>query len=146
MSKKPIIHAYLNFEGRCEEALEFYKKAIDAKVEMLMRHKESPEPAPPGCVPAGAENKVMHSSFFVGESMIMATDGRCTGTTSFAGFTISISAFTVAEADKFFNALAEGGQVQMPQTKTFFSPRFGMVTDKFGVNWMVIVPQEMPPK
>jgi len=112
---------------------------------MVMRFKESPEPPPPGCVPPGSESKVMHAQFNIGDTLIMAADGRCTGKPSFQGITLSISVPTEAEADKYFNALAEGGQVQMPLAKTFFSPRFGMVADKFGVTWMVIVPGQ-PPK
>jgi len=141
-SKTPLVHAYLNFEGRCEEALEFYRRAIGAEIGMVMRFKESPEPPPPGCIPPGAESKVLHTQFHIGETLIMASDGRCTGNPSFQGVTLSISLFTEAEADKYFNALAEEGQVQMPLVKTFFSPRFGMVADKFGVNWMIIVSGE----
>jgi PhnB protein len=143
--KKRLVQAYLNFDGRCDEALEFYRQAIDAEVGMVLRFKDSPEPPPPGCVPPGSEAKVMHSQFNIGDSVVMASDGRCTGKPSFQGITLSISVATEAEADKYFNALAVGGQVQMPLTRTFFSPRFGMVADKFGVNWMVIVPGE-PPK
>jgi len=145
ISKKPLVLAYLNFEGRCEEALEFYRRALGAEIGMTMRFNESPEPPPPGCVPPGSEAKVMHTQFHVGETLIMASDGRCTGKPSFQGVTLSLSVFTEAEADKYFNALAEGGQVQLPLAKTFFSPRFGMVADKFGVGWMVIVPGQ-PPK
>jgi PhnB protein len=144
LPKKPIVIAYLNFEGRCDEAIEFYRSAIGANIGMVFRFKDSPEPPPPGCVPPGAESKVMHTQFHIGDTLIMASDGRCSGKPSFQGVTLSISVFTEAEADKYFNALAEGGQVQMPLVKTFFSPRFGMVADKFGVNWMVIVPGEAP--
>ena len=135
------VQPYLFFDGRCEEAMEFYKSAIGAKVEMLMRFKDSPEPPQPGMVPPGAENKVMHSSFQIGDTVVMASDGRCTGKPNFAGFSLAITAADEREADRLFNALADGGQVQMPLTKTFFSPRFGMVADKFGVAWMVVVEQ-----
>jgi PhnB protein len=108
---------------------------------MLMRFKDSPEPPSPGCVPPGAENKVMHASFRIGETTVMASDGRCLGKPSFQGFSLSLAAPNEAEAGRLFASLAEGGQVQMPLTKTFFSPRFGMVADRFGVNWMVIVAQ-----
>ena len=106
---------------------------------MLMRFKDSPEPPQPGCVPPGAENKVMHSSFRIGDSTVMASDGRCTGQPSFQGFSLSITVSSEAEADRLFNAIADGGQVQMPLNKTFFSPRFGMVADRFGVSWMIVV-------
>lgn len=131
-----IVQPYLFFSGRCEEAIEFYKSAIGAEVEMLMRHNESPEPPQPGMVPEGFENKVMHASFRVGQTTLMASDG-CGETHPFNGFSLSLTVNTEAEADKFFNALAEGGEVTMPLGKTFWSPRFGMLTDKFGMGWMV---------
>lgn len=126
------IQPYLFFNGRCEEAIEFYKRALGAKVDMMMRFKDSPEP----CGDADP-SKVMHASFTVGETLILASDGRCSGTTNFEGFGLSLTVGTVAEADRFFKALSEGGRVEMPQTKTFFSPSFGMVVDRFGVTWMV---------
>lgn len=138
------IEPYLFFEGRAEEALEFYRKALGAKVEMLMRYKESPDPVPEGMVPPGSGNKVMHSSFTVGGARVMASDGNCSGKPTFGGFSLSLAFDTQAEAERAFRALGEGGQVQMPLGKTFFSPCFGMVADRFGVGWMVIVPQEMP--
>jgi PhnB protein len=130
---------YLFFDGRCEEALEFYKKTLGAKVEMLMRFKESPDPVPPGMVAPGSENKVMHTAFKIGDTTVMASDGRAQGKPKFEGFVLSISAKNKAEADRLFAALGDGGKVQMPMGKTFFSPRFGMVADRFGVGWMVIV-------
>ena len=130
------IEPYLFFDGRCEEALQFYTKALGAEVTMLMRYKESPDPAH---VPPGAGEKVMHASVRIGDASVMASDGRAGGKPSFQGFALSLAVGTEAEADKRFNALAEGGQVQMPLGKTFFSPRFGMVSDRVGVNWMVIV-------
>jgi len=134
------VQPYLCFEGRCEEALEFYRKALGAKVEMLMRFKESPDP---NMCPAGASgDKVLHSSFTIGDTQVMASDGRCTGKPSFEGIALSITAPGEANAEKLFAALADGGQVQMPLAKTFFSPRFGMVADRFGVSWMVIVPPQ----
>ena len=137
------VKSYLSFEGRCEEALEFYGKAIGAKVEALMRFKESPEPPQEGCMAPGSENKVMHASFTVGGTMLMASDGMCSGKPEFKGISLTLEAANEAEADKFFAALGEGGQVQLPLTKTFFSPRFGMVADRFGVSWMIIVqPQQ----
>lgn len=127
---------YLFFDGRTEEAIEFYRRALGAKVEMLMRFKESPEPMPGAIPPA---DKVMHSSFRIGETTVMASDGNCNGRPSFQGFSLSLSARDEAEAERLFTALSEGGQVQMPLAKTFFSPRFGMVADRFGVSWMVYV-------
>jgi PhnB protein len=133
------IEPYLFFEGRCEEAVEFYRKALDAQVVMLMRYKESPEPPPPGKLPAGFENKVMHASVRIGDATVMASDGLMQGQPRFQGFALSLTVPDQARADRFFAALADGGQVQMPLTKTFWSPRFGMVADRFGVTWMISV-------
>jgi PhnB protein len=130
------VQTYLSFDGRADEAIEFYKKTLGAKVTMLMRWKESPDKAM--CMP-GAENKVMHAYVNIGETGVMMSDGRNKGAPKFEGFNLSIATKTAAEADKLFNALLEGGKVTMPQTKTFFSERFGMLTDKFGVNWMILV-------
>ena len=140
---KPVVHPYLCFEGRCDEALEFYRRTLGAEVDMLMHFKDSPEPPPPGCVPPGSDAKVMHAQFRVGDTIIMASDGRCSGKPSFLGISLNLTVATVAEADQYFAALAVGGQVQMPLAKTFYSPRFGMVIDRFGVGWMVYVPGEM---
>ncbi len=131
------VQPYLFFNGRCEEAVEFYKKAIGAEVQMLMRNSESPEPAPPGVLPPGSENKVMHTSFKVGDTVVMASDGHNGGTPDFKGFSLSITVADAAAAKRMFDALAEGGQVQMPLDKTFWAPLFGMLTDRFGVAWMV---------
>ena len=133
------IEPYLFFNGRCEEAVEFYKKALGAEVIMLMRFKESPERPEPGMIPPGSENKIMHASFRVGDTMVMASDGHCTGKIDFQGFSLSLTVANEAEAERKFAALQEGGQVQMPLAKTFWSPRFGMVADRFGVGWMVTV-------
>lgn len=130
------VQPYLFFDGRCEEALDFYKTTIGANVEMLMRWKECPDKN--ACTPQN-ENKVMHASVKVGDTAMMASDGRCEGKPDFKGFALTLSARTEAEAEKMFNALSAGGQVQMPLTKTFFSPKFGMCADKFGVGWMVLV-------
>jgi len=132
----PQIQPYLFFDGRCEEALEFYRRAVGAEIVQMMRFKESPDPN--SCAP-GAGDKVMHVSFRVGDSLVLASDGRCQGAPSFQGFALSLTVLNEAEAEKRFAALGEGGQVQMPMTKTFFSPRFGMVADRFGVSWMVYV-------
>ena len=130
------IQPYIFFAGRCEEAINFYKKALGAEVEMLMRFKDSPEPG--GCA-AGSKDKIMHATLRIGGAVLMASDGRCTGQLTFEGFSLSLSVATEAEADRAFAALSEGGQVQMPIGKTFWSPRFGMVADRFGVSWMVTV-------
>jgi len=133
----PHVQPYLFFDGRCEEALEFYKSALDAKVEALIRFKDNPEPA---TNPPGSENKVLHANFRIGDTQVMASDGMAKGHPEFKGFSLTVNTATEAEADKVFAALGKGGQVQLPLSKTFFSPRFGMLTDKFGVGWMVIVP------
>jgi len=140
------VQPYLFFEGRTEEALEFYRKAMGAEVVMLMRFKDSPMPSDPNMVPPGSENKIMHASFRVGDSTLMASDGNCGGQAKFQGFSISLNVADVATADRLYAALEQGGQVQMPLAETFFSPRFGMVADKFGVSWMVHVPGPQPKK
>ena len=132
------IEPYLFFNGRCEEAIEFYKNALGAEVLMLMRYKESPEPPPPGMVPAGWDNKIMHSHLRVGNADIMASDGGSEGL-NFQGFSLSLAVTNEAEAKRVFEALSDGGQVRMPLTKTFWSPCFGMAADRFGVGWMVTV-------
>jgi len=133
------VQPYLFFDGRCEEAIEFYKKVLGAEVLMLMRFKENPDKPGPECVAPGLDDKVMHASLRIGETEVMASDGRCMGKPTFQGVSLSLSASSEAEADRLFNALGDGGQVQMPIGKTFFSPRFGMVADRFGMSWMVIV-------
>ena len=130
------VQPYLFLDGRCEEALNFYKKAIGAKVENLMRWKDNPDPSVNN---AANKDKVMHAHVKIGDATVFASDGRCEGKPEFKGFALTISTKTAAEADKMFNALSDGGKVQMPMTKTFFSERFGMLADKFGVGWMVIV-------
>lgn len=130
------IEPYLFFDGRAEEALEFYRTRLGAEVLMLMRFKESPEPMP-GQAPPG--DKVMHAAFRLGETKVMVSDGNCAGRPSFQGFSLALNAPDEAAAKRLFGALAEGGQVQMPLGKTFFSPAFGMVADRFGVSWMVVV-------
>ncbi|SDY02269.1 VOC family protein [Nitrosomonas sp. Nm33] len=132
------IEPYLFFSGRCEEALDFYRTALGAQVEILLRHKDSPEPSPPGMLPPGGENKIMHTTFRIGTTTLMASDG-CQEGAGFSGFSLSLSVPTEAEADRAFAALADGGQVQMSLTKTFWSPCFGMLTDRFGVGWMITV-------
>ena len=135
------VQPYLFFEGRTEEAIEFYKKALGAKGEMLMRFRDSPEGKPP----PGSENKVMHASFRVGDTEVMASDGMGSGKANFQGFSLSVNARDEAHAKRIFEALSEGGKVQQPLIKTFFSPAFGMVADRFGVSWMVVVPGPQKP-
>ena len=135
------VQPYLFFDGRCEEALDFYRRALGAEVTMLMRFKEAPEKPPEGTMPPGSDDKVMHAEFRIGESAIMASDGHCLQKPSFQGFSLTIAVKTEAEADRAFAALSDGGEVRMPLGKTFFSPKFGMVADRFGVGWMVIVVQ-----
>jgi PhnB protein len=134
-----VLEPYLFFDGRCEEAIEFYRRAIGMEVEMVMRFKDSPEPLQPGACPPGSENKIMHASLRICGSNVMASDGRCANKTAFQGFALSLRVAADADAVRLFDALTEGGQIQMPLTKTFFSPKFGMVSDKFGVTWMIIV-------
>lgn len=136
---QPVVQAYLFFGGRCEEALAFYTQALGARVQMVMHFNESPDPVPDGMLKPGFEKKVMHASFQVGETTVMASDG-CGEEQHFAGFSLSITLPTVADVDRVFAALADGGKVTMPLNKTFWSPRFGMLTDRFGIGWMVTAP------
>jgi PhnB protein len=139
------IQPYLMFNGRADEAAAFYKRALGAEVEMLMRFKDAPDmpSGGEGCAggPPPPAEKVMHMCLKIGDDRIMASDGQCSGEASFQGFSLAYSAKTEAEAKRAFAALGEGGQVQMPLGKTFFSPAFGMVADRFGVSWMVVVEQ-----
>lgn len=134
-----LVQPYLYFDGRCEEALNFYQQALGAKIEMLMRFKESPDPS---SIPPGSAEKVMHASLLIGESRIMASDGRCQGEPAFHGISLSLIVPDISMAERVFAALGQGGQVQMPLTETFFSPRFGMVADQFGVSWMILARQQ----
>jgi PhnB protein len=138
------VQPYLFFEGRTEEAIEFYKRAVGAEVEMVMRYSENPDGAPPPgmALPPGSENKIMHSSLKIGGGTIMASDGSCSGKPNFAGVSLTLSVPTAAEAERLFKALGEGGEVQMPLAKTFFSANFGAVADKFGVSWMIVAEPE----
>ena len=135
------VQPYLFFEGRCEEALDFYKKTLGAEIIMAMRMNESPEPHPPGALPAGSEQKIMHASFRIGDTTLLASDGRCSGTADFQGFSLALEVANDAEAERVFTALADGGTVRQPLIQTFFSSRFGMVADRFGVPWMIVVEQ-----
>jgi PhnB protein len=142
LQSAPTVQPYLFFRGRCEEAIEFYKTALGAEVLMLMRFKDNPEKPSPDKVPAALDDKIMHASIRIHGSAIMMSDGVRSGPLDFQCMSLSLTVPNPAEVDRIFNALAEGGTVQMPLSKTFFSPRFGAVADKFGVSWMVITPQE----
>ena len=136
---KSHVQPYLFFGGHCEEALAFYRTAIGAEVDMMMHFKDSPDPMPPGAIAPGFENKVMHATFRIGGTTLMASDGCGAEASSFAGFSLSLALPTASEVDRAFAALSDGGKITMPLDKTFWSPRFGMVTDRFGVGWMVTV-------
>ena len=133
---------YLFFGGRCDEAIAFYRTALGAEVDVVMRYDQSPEPAPPGMLQEGFEKKVMHAAFRVRGVPLMASDG-CNDTSKFDGFRLALAVPTEADARQCFDALAAGGSVLMPLTKTFWSPCYGMVTDRFGLGWMVMVPGPM---
>ncbi len=133
------IQPYLYFNGRCEEAVEFYRHTLGAQVEMIMRMSDSPEPHPPGAIPSGAENNVMHAALKIGDSVLLVSDGSAAAPASFAGFNLSLQVPDAAAADRVYAALADGGTVQMPLGKTFWSPCFGIVKDRFGVAWMINV-------
>jgi PhnB protein len=139
-----LVQSYLFFNGNCEQAVEFYRKALGAEMEMMIRFKESPEPPPPGMMPPNWGDKIMHTSFRVGQTTVMGSDGCGPEAKGFHGFSLSLSVATEAEADRYFNALAAGGKVTMPLNKTFWSPRFGMLEDRFGIGWMVSVPGKQP--
>jgi len=134
---------YLSFDGRTEEALEFYKAKLGAQVDMVMRFNQTPDPMPEGMIPKGSENKVMHASFRIGSTTLMASDGSCAGKPTFSGVTLSLAVDSIPEAEKTFNALADGGKVENPLMETFFAHRWGMVQDRFGLLWMVIVMKSM---
>lgn len=131
------VQPYLFFDGRCEEALAFYERTLGAKQQMLLRWRDCPDPAM--SAPGDDPEKIMHAQFQVGDAMVLASDGRCQGQPKFEGFALSLMVPDETEAEQAFNALAEGGQIHMPMTETFFSARFGMVADRFGVSWMVYV-------
>ena len=133
------ITPYLFFNGNAAEAAEFYRGALGAKIETLMRYSDSPEPHPPGMVPPGSENKVMHMTLRIGDAIVMGADDCTGGTKAFQGFSLSLSPKNEAEAKSLFEKLGAGGQVQTPLAKTFFSPCFGMLQDKYGLGWMIHV-------
>jgi PhnB protein len=131
------VQPYVFFDGRCEEAIEFYKKALGAECTFMMRFKESPD----GMPGHGSPEKIMHAFFTVGGTGIVASDGYAKGNPEFKGFSLSISAKNIEEAERIFAALSDGGKVTQPLIEAFFSPRFGMVNDRFGLGWMVVVDQ-----
>ncbi|GIX03801.1 MAG: VOC family protein [Planctomycetaceae bacterium] len=133
------IEPYLFFDGHAEEAIAFYEKALGAKREMMMRFSESPEPTPEGRMPVGFENKIMHASFLIGDARVMVSDGGAMTGKKFGGFALSLPFPDEAKARLAFEALAEGGQIDMPLGETFWSPCFGMITDRFGVQWMITI-------
>ena len=142
-----LVQSYLFFNGRCEEAIEFYRKALGAEVKMMMRFKENPEPMTEGCGPDGGTipgENIMHASLKIGETEVMASDGMGQGNPEFKGFSLSLTAASDTEAQRLFKALSDGGKVEMPMMKTFYASSFGMVEDRFGVSWMVIKPLPMP--
>jgi PhnB protein len=136
------VQPYLSFEGRAAEAIDFYKSALGATVDMVMHFKDAP-PEMQAQMSPDSKDKVMHAAFRIGDTQVMASDGRCTGKANFSGISLTLNAKDNAEAEKLFGALGKGGQVSMPMSETFFAHRFGVVADKFGVNWMVISPKAM---
>jgi PhnB protein len=136
------VQPYLSFEGRAQEALDFYKSALGAKIEVVMLFKDAPPEVQPH-IQESSKNKVMHAAFRLGDTQIMASDGHCTGSSSFSGVSLTLNTATAAEAEKMFAALGQGGKVTMPMSETFFAHKFGQVSDKFGVNWMVLAPKAM---
>ena len=135
------VQPYLSFEGRAQEAIDFYKSALGAKVDMVMLFKEAP-PEMQSQMSPQSKDKIMHAAFHIGDTQVMASDGQCSGKASFSGIALTLNAASNAEAEKLFNALAQGGKVNMPMSETFFANRFGMVADKFGVDWMVLNPKQ----
>jgi len=135
VQQNETVQPYIFFDGKCEEALEFYKGAIGAKVDMMMRFKEAPDQSQ---MQPNTGEKVMHAAFHVGTTQVLASDGHCAGKPSFQGFGLALTAKNAAEAEKLFASVGNGGQVLQPLTKTFFASKFGMVTDKFGIMWMVM--------
>ncbi len=133
------VEPYLVFNGRCEEAIEFYRKTLGAEVQMMMRFRECPDTTQSSRITPGTEDKIMHASLKIGDTVLMASDGLCKSSPTFEGFSLSLTVPDVDKAEKLFAALGDGGQVQMPLTPTFYSPSFGMLSDRFGVTWMIMV-------
>ena len=139
------LQPYLFFDGLLEEALDFYKRAVGAEVQMLMRNKDAPEPPQSGTAPATSAEKILHAAFKVGDALILASDGECKGKPDFRGFALALSFSDAVAVERAFNALASGGRVSMPLAKTFFSESFGMLVDRFGVHWMLMLSPAQPP-
>lgn len=131
------VQPYLWLEGRAEEAIAFYQQAVGAEVTMMMRNREAPDKPPPGMLPPGSEEKIMHASLKVGGSEVLISDGVVSGNPTFKGVSLTLTDLSVAEAERYFAALSEGGEVQMPLGRTFFAKSFGMLTDRFGVSWLI---------
>jgi PhnB protein len=132
-----LLQPYLFFDGCAEKAVLFYRDALGAELEMLMRFKDSPEPLPPDCAPDTWGDKVMHASLKIGELRLMISDGMGEAI-KHGGYSLSLSVPTAADVDHVIAALAaDGGEITMPADTTFWSPRFGMLRDRFGVSWMV---------
>jgi len=138
------VQPYLFFEGRCEEAADFYREVLGAEIQFMMRYKDNPEPAKPGMLPAGSEDRIMHMNLRIGDTQIMASDGMCNGRPEMSGFRLSLELPNTVEAERVYAALGEGGQVRMPLAKTFFADAFAMLDDRYGTPWMLIVPAAAP--
>ena len=138
------VQSYLFFEGRADEAIAFYREALGAELLMRMTYGESPEGD--GECPGGFKppvDKVMHASLRIDGSELGLSDGMCSGKPEFKGVSQTLVCADDAEARRRFDALAEGGQVNMPLAESFFASSFGMLADRFGVDWMVMVPKPM---
>ncbi len=135
-----LVEPCLIFGGTCEKAIEFYRKTVGAEVESLKRFKDCPEASSPEMLPPGTENKILHASLHIGESVVMVSDGMCDMAEGFQGISLSLTAEDADEAQRVFAALSEGGEASMPLAKTFWSPLFGMLKDRYGVSWMITVP------
>ena len=135
-----MLAPYLFFDGHCEAAIDFYKIALGAEVEALMRFRDAPPQDGPSRLPPGSEDKIMHACLKIGSAQFMVSDGMCTGDGKprFDGFSLSLTVPDVPTAERLFGALAADGEVRQPLGQTFFAPSFGMVADKFGVGWIVV--------
>ena len=128
------INPYLIFDGRCEEAFRFYEKCFKGKIIAMLTHKGTPAEAH---VPAAWIDKILHARLDIGDQVLMASDAPPGRYEKPAGFSVSLQVKDPAEAERLFNALAEKGEIRMPLEKTFWSPRFGMLVDRFGIPWMI---------
>ena len=133
------VQTTLNFYGRTEEALLFYGKTIDAETLFLMRFRDCPDPSPSR---PGLEEKIFHATFRIGSTEIRASDCGCEKPptrTTFAGFSLLLGVEIPQEAEHFFSALSDDGQIQIPLQETFFAERYGIVVDRFGISWKIVV-------